>query len=101
MYLVSRILDDCFWDYEFTADELKKMATHSTQAEKRFLFSKIVEHSTDVLNDLEIFSLDDQKALLQEYKVPSFKNDYLAKRNAVLRHFILGEKSYIKELAWR
>lgn len=101
MFDLSRIKSDCFWDYDFSDNELSAIAKDGSEAEKRFLFAKILEHSTDVLNDLDIFSLVDKKALLTEYKPNSFNRGFIQQRYDVLRHFVLGDKAIVKGLAWR
>lgn len=101
MYDLNRIQKDCFWDYNLTQDELLSIAREGSESEKRFLFNKILEHSSDPLNDLDIFSEEDKKTLLQAYKTGGFNKEYLQKKLNILRHFILGEQVEIKELAWR
>ena len=54
-----------------------------------------------MLNDLDIFSLVDKKALLAEYKPNSFNRGFIQQRYDVLRHFVLGDKAIVKGLAWR
>jgi len=101
MYDLERIKKSCLWDYDFSFDELLRTAKEGSQSEKRFLFIKILEHSTDAINDLDIFAEADKKALLQSYQISGFNKEYLQKKQKILRHFILGEDVEIKELAWR
>lgn len=101
MFDLKKIRSNCFWEYNFSDEELLDIAKNGEKAEKAFLFSKIFEHSTDVLNDLDIFSVDDKQALLKRYFPGGFNKPFLQKRYDVLRHFILGESTCIKELEWR
>lgn len=101
MYDLERIKKSCFWDYNFSSDELLQIARGGSESEKRFLFIKIFEHSSDPLNDLDIFSEEDKKALLLTYQTNGFNKEYLQKKYQILRHFILGEPVSIRGLAWR
>jgi len=101
MYDLERIKKSCLWDYDFSSDELLHTARDGSESEKRFLFVKIFEHSTDTLGDLDIFSEEDKKALLLAYQSSGPGKEYLQKKYQILRHFILGESVSIRELAWR
>ena len=41
MYDLKRIKRDCFWDYNFTEEEIEKLAKSNNFREKQFLFEKI------------------------------------------------------------
>ena len=101
MFDLGRRRADCFWDYDFSDDELLNIAKNGSASEKKFLFAKILEHSGDVLNDLDIFSQSDKESLLKGYKPSAFNGAFINKRYDILRHFILSDKTEIKELAWR
>jgi hypothetical protein len=50
-----------FWEYNFSIDDIKLMASSEDLKKKKFLFEKILLNSTNLLNDLEIFKRDDLK----------------------------------------
>jgi hypothetical protein len=101
MYNANRILKECFWDYNYNANDLEQMASSNLDFEKKSLFAKILQNSSDVLNDIEIFSYKDRVNLLNLFKTGQYKSEYLNKRYKILRHFILGDDVTIKELKWR
>lgn len=70
-------------------------------AEKRFLFTKIFANSTNVLKVLEIFSLDEIKQFLDEFRAPRYNREYLQRKRDIVRHLMLNEPVSVKELEWR
>ncbi len=101
MYNLERIKKECLWDYNFIPSELENIAKNGSAYEKRSLFAKILEHSSDALNDLNIFDENDKKNLLGSFKLNHYNESYLSKKYNILRHFILGENVEIRELKWR
>ena len=53
--ILDGIIRDCFWEYDFMPESLMKIAIGNNQREQQFLFEKIFENSTNVLQALWIF----------------------------------------------
>jgi len=96
----EKILQECFWEYHLSKDELVTMAWHGTEQEKLFLFGKLFENSQDILQSLNLFSTVDQKKMLLRYSPPQFNRQFFEKRYNILKYFILGEDVHIPELQW-
>lgn len=96
----QKIIQECFWEYKITEDELVDMAKKGNKQEKYFLFTKIFENATDVLKSLSIFSLADQQDMLRRYTPPKFNGFFLKRRYKILRYFLLNEQTDIPELRW-
>ena len=95
----ERILKDCFWEYDFNIDDIKKMATRTTR-EKSFLFQKILLNSTSLFSSLKIFNENDLKILIEQYKVPAFNHDYIFKRKNMAEVYFLNKPLVVSELQW-
>lgn len=100
MYNIERILSECFWDYNFSEDEILNIVNNGNKREKNFLFEKIFINSTDVLCDIEIFVKKDITEFLANYKVPKFNFNFLNRRYKILKFLILKQKVDIPELRW-
>ena len=96
----ERILKDCFWDYNFTAKELDKLASSDNIQEQSFLFQKILLNSTSLFNDLKIFKLDVLTDLITNYKVPIFNDKYIFKRKNMAEVYFLDKPVLVNELKW-
>jgi hypothetical protein len=96
----ERVRRECLWEYTFTEAEIFAMARKGTNREQMFLFSKLIENSTDILDDLSLFSPGDQQKLILGYKVPAFNCSFLNKRHKILQYFINNEDIDIPELRW-
>lgn len=92
MFDCSRINKDCFWDYHFSDEEILTIAKGDNIREKKFLFSKILLNSTEMLQDLELF--------LDEFKVSNFNYDYIFKRKNVAEVYFLDKELQVDELRW-
>lgn len=95
----DKIIKDCFWDFHFTKDEIKKLSIGSIK-EKSFLFQKILLNSTVLFNSLKIFAKDDIKHLIENYKIPDFNHDYIFKRKNMAEVYFLNKPLLINELKW-
>ena len=95
----ERIIKDCFWDYSFSVDAIKKLASGDVR-EKSFLFQKILLNSTVLFSTLKIFQDDDLKYLIENYKVPTFNHDYIAKRKNMAEVYFLDKPVTVNELKW-
>ncbi len=96
----ERIKKDCFWDYNFSDEEISKLATSDNIREKSFLFQKILLNSTALFNDLKIFKKDDLVWLITNYKVPKFNYDYAFKRKNMAEVYFLDKPILVNELKW-
>lgn len=101
IYSLERIKENCFWDYNFTDEEILKMANNGTEHEVNFLFNKIFANSTRPEWDLRIFPKDIMFKKLKEYKPPRFNNKYFSHRLKVLKFIFDIDKTPIEELAWK
>lgn len=98
----NRIIQECFWDYHYTFDQIKEMAESENFKTKKFIFEKILINSHDMISDLKsLFFKDDLKKLVEEYKVPKFNFKYINKRYLLAKYFLKGEKVHIEELEWK
>ena len=95
----ERILKDCIWEYNFTIEDIKKLAIGTTR-EKSFLFQKILLNSTSLFSSLKIFNENDLKILIEQYKVPTFNHDYIFKRKNMAEVYFLNKPLAISELQW-
>ena len=53
MQKYHQLLKDCFWEYDFTVDDIDRIIASGDVAEKKFLFGKIMANSTWLLKDLK------------------------------------------------
>ena len=95
----ERIIKDCFWDYNFSPDAIKKLAS-GNQREQSFLFQKILLNSTTIFNALKIFKDDDLKYLIENYSVPTFNHNYIHKRKNMAEVYFLNKPVTVNELKW-
>lgn len=96
----QRIIQECFWEYKMTEDEILDLAKKGSAQEKYFLFTKILENATDVLKSLRVFSVADQQDLIRRYIPPKFNRFFLERRHKILKYFLLKEQTDIPELRW-
>jgi hypothetical protein len=95
----DKILKDCFWEYNFSIDDIKNLAIKD-EREKSFLFQKILLNSTALFNALKIFDNNTLKILIENYKVPTFNNAYISKRKNMAEVYFLNKPVTINELKW-
>ncbi len=100
MYDLKRIKRDCFWDYNFTEEEIEKLAKSNNFREKQFLFEKILLNSTRLFEDLKIFDKKDLKRLIESYKVPSFNYEHAFRRKNLVEVYFFDKPLLIGELKW-
>ena len=98
---IKRILKYCFWDSNFTEEEILNIATKGSFRQKMFLFNRILENSPNLFSDIKIFSKEDLEKLLAEYKVPNFKQEYLTKRKNLIEVYFFDKPLLIEELKWQ
>ena len=96
----EKIMKDCFWDYNYTEDDLKQIIVNADDREIKKLFSKIVYNATDKLQALQLFSQDQLKECFSAFKV-TYNKKYILKHVLVLKSLLLNETHYIKGLEWQ
>lgn len=96
----DRILKDCFWEYNFSADDIRRMVKEGTFEEKKFLYQKIMENSTRMIQALKLFPRDELYTLHREWKVPRHNHHYLARRKNIAGYLLFEEPLEIPELKW-
>ena len=97
---LERILRECFWDLQMTADELERILQGEDDRRKRFVFEKILLNSSNYLRDLQLFDRRQLYRMLTEMKVPEFNRDYILRRKNIAEVFFFDLPLHIKELQW-
>lgn len=95
-----QIIKDCFWEYDMTPEAIGELADSDDFRKKMFLYQKIMENSTHLLRDLEIFSQEDLRKLQGEYQIPPFKREFLEKRKKIVDFIFFRKEIDIPELRW-
>jgi len=97
---ISEILKECFWDYNFSNEDIVKIVKSDSFSEKMFLFQKILSNSTNMLKALRIFTKEDLKELLNKYRVPAFNHEFLQKKKEIAEFVFFNKKTEIASLKW-
>lgn len=100
MFNYTRMLKECFWDLNFSEDDIRQIPSGTDDRMKAFLMEKILLNSTNYLLDLQIFSLDELQRLLEAYRVPEFNYDHAFRRKNIAEVFFLHKPLLIRELQW-
>lgn len=98
--ILDNILNDCFWDLDFTDKDINDIINSKDIKGKSFLFDKILLNSTNLILDLKIFRKDDLKILIEKFEVPSFNYDYIFRRKNIAEVYFLDKPLLIDELKW-
>ncbi len=96
----ERIKKECFWDYDISIEWIKDVIEGDDFSKKQFIFEKILLNSTRLFEDLNIFSQQDLKMLIENYKIPSFNREYCERRKNLVEVYFLNKPLTIKELQW-
>ena len=96
----QRIQKDCFWDYNFSNEDISKLASSVNSRERNFLFQKILLNSTNMFSDLKIFDIDVLSELLENYNVPEFNYNYTFKRKNMAEIYFFNKPVLVNELKW-
>ncbi len=96
----DRILKDCFWDLDLSENDIKEIVQGDDERKKMMLFEKILLNSTAFFKDLEIFTKNELKKLLENYPLPSFNKDFAFRRKNMAEVFFLDKPLLISELQW-
>ena len=97
---IKNILKDCFWEYNFSEEDILSFARSKDKQEQIFLFSKILENAKELIKSMKIFGKKDLERLIESYTVPTFKYEYMARRLNILEYYFLDKPLTIKELKW-
>ena len=89
--LIENILKDCFWEYNFTHEEIIALANSQNQKEQEFLFSKVLANSKELFKSMKIFKHDDLKRMIENYQIPKFNQDFFVRRINMLEYYFLDE----------
>ena len=98
--VIKNILKDCFWEYNFSENDIISLANSSNKQEQLFLFSKILENAKELLKSMKIFDENNLKSLIEAYKIPMFKYEYMSRRINILEYYFLNKELTINELKW-
>ncbi|HOV13542.1 MAG TPA: hypothetical protein PK771_04600 [Spirochaetota bacterium] len=98
--VLEKIIKECYWDYNITADDLIEKINSSDIREKSKIFNKIIENSTDKVFSLRIFDSEELRKLFDQYN-NTFNKKRIEKNILALRNIFLGEKNQIKGLEWK
>jgi len=96
----NQIIKDCFWDYNMHEKDIQDILNSENIRDKSILFEKILANSTQLLQNLKLFKLDELKSLLENYKIPRFNSDYLLRRKNIVEYFYFDKPLEYQELKW-
>ncbi|MEA3419310.1 MAG: hypothetical protein U9Q90_07905 [Campylobacterota bacterium] len=96
----NKIAKDCFWEYHFSAEEIRQLFKSDDQREKQFLFEKILLNSRELFKDMELFDRQDLEMMLENYIVPGFNKEYIYRRKNSVEYYFLDKPLMIDELKW-
>ena len=81
-------------------ENIENILNSANIRDKSILFEKILSNSTQLLQNLNLFKLDELKSLLENYKVPRFNGDYLLRRKNIVEYFYFDKPLVSEELKW-
>lgn len=96
----QRILKECFWDYNFSESDIQNIKNLDDKT-KNFIFQKIFFNSTQLLEDMHIFDLNEIEKYLKNIKVNNFNKDFIFRRKNMLEFYFFNKPLLIEELKWR
>lgn len=96
----QRIQKECFWDLSFSVEDIKNIIKSSDTRKKNMLFEKIILNSTKLFSDINIFDKVELLNLLNNYKVPYFNGEYIARRKNLVEVYFFDKPLLIDELKW-
>lgn len=99
--LIGIINDECFWEYQFSNDQLDEMIQGNDFRKKSFIFGKILENSTHVLQLMSIFPKEDLLKLMDNYQIPGFNKSLVQRRLSIMQFHFARKQIHIPELAWK
>jgi len=96
----QQLISDCFWEYNFTSEDLDQIITSGDPRKNQFIFGKILANSTYLLKDLKIFPLEKLASLVDSYTVPKFNYDFLYRRKNIVEFHFFEKDLTLEELKW-
>ncbi len=100
MHKYQQLISDCFWEYNFTSEDLDQIITSGDPRKNQFIFGKILANSTYLLKDLKIFPLEKLASLVDSYTVPKFNYDFLYRRKNIVEFHFFEKDLTLEELKW-
>ncbi|TVR94144.1 MAG: hypothetical protein EA428_00700 [Spirochaetaceae bacterium] len=101
MHDLDRILRECFWDTNFSGDDIINAAGGRDVRRKAQVFEKVLLNSSHMLRDLELFPADELRALIQDYQLPQFNYEHAFRRKNLAEVYYLNGELKIPELQWK
>ncbi len=98
---IDSIIKECFWEYQFKADDLLKIALGDNEREQQFLYGIIFENSTNTIKALRIFPKKTLFRLIKSQNSQTFKHRFLERRLKIIKYHFLKEKVSIPGLEWQ
>lgn len=96
----ERIRKECYWDLNVSADDIRTILNSSNLRVKASLFDKLLQNSTKLLLDLQLFPENQLKQMLENYILPQFNHDYLYRRKNIVEVYFFNKSLEIDELKW-
>jgi len=101
MNTLDKVIKECYWDYNISADELQAIIHSDNKDAKIKLFEKIVYNSSDKLGVLkELFSRSELREFLLKFK-PTYNQKYINRKVLLVKNILLGENNRIEALEWK
>ena len=97
---LKRVSKECFWDLNIDENGIKNILKSDDFMKRKLLFEKILLNSSQLFKDIKLFPKDELGVFLEEYKVPNFNKDYIAKRKNLIEFYFFDKELTIKELKW-
>ena len=98
--IIEQIIKDCFWDMDFSIEEIDKIVNGEDFRKKAFLFDKILLNNTKLFAALSVFNKNDLERLIKEYKIPAFNKDIAKRRLNLAETYFFDKPLTIEELSW-
>lgn len=98
--IIEQIIKDCFWDMDFSINEVSDIICSNDFRAKAFLFDKVLLNSTKLFASLKIFYREDLEKLIKDYKLPAFNKNIAKRRLNLVEVYFLDEPLTIEELSW-
>ena len=96
MHKYQQLISDCFWEYNFSAEDIDQIIASGDSRKNQFVFAKILANSTHLLKDLKIFPIEKLASLTENYTVPKFNYDFPYRRKKNCRIPLSQERSNIR-----
>ncbi len=96
----QRIIKECFWDMQMQPLDIDNIIHSSDMPKKVFLFEKILLNSTQMFQDLLLFKKDEFKMLVENFNIPRFNREYIAKRKNMVEVYFFDKPLKVNELRW-